>query len=237
MDSINYEQGRTELDEIFDEFDYGRLLEEGKTHNVSVDVHECGSGAIIWLSFPGYKAKGRDKPDYRVDIHKDGKETSLSHANLLVDIFNKCHSERIAPTDMWKFLQTAAEKGRQALDQIPRRLKEYQPVEPPSSELIDEVAKVHDQKNKTFNRGGSAWDLDFEELTYSMFWIVLQEDINYPMPDKQGRRMPLSRYTEAVWCAQEDPSAFPTVIDRALVEGRLPGPWPQVDYGIIPDLG
>jgi len=36
-----------------------------------------------------------------------------------------------------------------------------------------------------------------EQLITSIKWIVLQEDINYPIPKYEGRKMPFARYLEA----------------------------------------
>lgn len=41
---------------------------------------------------------------------------------------------------------------------------------------------------------------NFEELTGLMFYIAIQEDINYPYKNCQGRKMCFNRYIEAAYC-------------------------------------
>ena len=40
-----------------------------------------------------------------------------------------------------------------------------------------------------------------EKLTTLIYWMTLQDEINYPQPRFQGRKMPFSRYFEAAYCA------------------------------------
>lgn len=48
----------------------------------------------------------------------------------------------------------------------------------------------------------SKYNLDeVEKLITILFWMTLQDEINYPQPYYQGRRMPFSRYFEAIHCA------------------------------------
>ncbi len=43
-------------------------------------------------------------------------------------------------------------------------------------------------------------DADF--LITLLFWMTLQDEINFPQPRFQGRCMPFSRYFEAIYCAE-----------------------------------
>lgn len=233
---VAYDAGRSELDEFFDEVDYSGLVEAGKTHSVTRVVHRCDSGAVISLCFPGYKAHDRGTTDYRVDIEKE-TQTSLSHANIILDVYSKCQSGRVDPEEMRTYLERTAEDGRDVIGDLPPSMQNYARGDPSDRDLIETVASGH-PAGDSFNRHGNQWDLDVEELTHSMFWIVLQEDINYPMPKYEGRKMPFSRYMEAVWAAhQNDESLLKKVIKRALAKGHRPDPWPEVDYGSIANLG
>ncbi|WP_339148998.1 MULTISPECIES: hypothetical protein [unclassified Sutcliffiella] len=43
--------------------------------------------------------------------------------------------------------------------------------------------------------------LTVEQFKHILFWVALQEDINYPRPKKQGVRLPFKRYLEAITSA------------------------------------
>lgn len=85
---------------------------------------------------------------------------------------------------------------------------------------------------------GDGYSLD--ELRYTIAWIALQEDINYPMPRYQGRRMPFSRYIEAIYAHTypHNPQQLTKaeVLARTNVRGKPPAPINGIDYGVIPYL-
>ncbi|MBT2571126.1 hypothetical protein [Planococcus sp. ISL-110] len=41
-------------------------------------------------------------------------------------------------------------------------------------------------------------DLTFEEFKYLTYWVILQEDINYPRPRYRGIRLAITRYLEGI---------------------------------------
>lgn len=49
-------------------------------------------------------------------------------------------------------------------------------------------------------QNGIMCDNDFfsHEIKNFLFWLTLQEDLNYPMPRYQGRKLPFQRFYEAV---------------------------------------
>lgn len=115
-----------------------------------------------------------------------------------------------------------------------RLLENYQPVDPPDDTLLERVAQVHRQLGKMFKRAGNRWDLLIPEVISVVKWIALQEDIKYPMPRYEGRRMPFARYLEAIHCA-ETKWEVDRVIRRALSHS-LPRRWRGVDCGMVDRL-
>ena len=94
--------------------------------------------------------------------------------------------------------------------------------------MIAIVNKAHGPKK--LNIIGSSFDLTIEELFTSIKWIVLQEDINYPISSGfEGRKMPYSRYIEAVYTTESNGRTIENVIQRALAHFR-PTQWKDMDY-------
>lgn len=70
------------------------------------------------------------------------------------------------------------------------------------------------------------------KLTTLIFWMTLQDEINYPQPRCQGRRMPFSRYFEAIHCAAFEDCSYTLsdVMIRCNNKGRgTPSPYPIKD--------
>lgn len=73
-------------------------------------------------------------------------------------------------------------------------------------------------------------DADF--LITLLFWMTLQDEINFPQPRCQGRRMPFSRYFEAIHCAAFEDCSYTLsdVMRRCNNKGRgTPSPYPIKD--------
>ena len=68
----------------------------------------------------------------------------------------------------------------------------------------------------------------FEQLTDLMFYIALQEDINYPNTYYQGRKMCFYRYLEAIYCKISSKHSLQEAITRATAHGYIPGNWTDV---------
>jgi hypothetical protein len=198
-------------------------------------VNSLSGGSVVKVVFPGQKAsvtsKGKVIYDYRVDIKKQGVRTTLSHANIVVDIYNKCQREKGLIRDLRTLLGNIILEGDVDPYRDTRLCRGYELVEPPGAVLLERVGRVHEQLGKAFNSVGNQSDLSIEELIAVVKWIALQEDINYPMPRFEGRRMPFARYLEAIYCAEGN-AEVDNVIRRALTHSR-PGRWDGVDYGII----
>ncbi len=123
---------------------------------------------------------------------------------------------------MIKVAQQGAVDLTKAVTMLP-----YKPVAPPQS-LISRVQKAHG--NKGYNKYGNFADLTIEELLSCIKWIVLQEDINYPIARNfEGRKMPFARYLETIFITQNSSHSLEEVIKRALAHSR-PKQWREMDY-------
>ena len=67
-----------------------------------------------------------------------------------------------------------------------------------------------------------------EELTFLMFYIAIQEDINYPEQRYEGRKMCFYRYLEAVYCKVYSNHRIDEAINRATTKGYIPKKWNDV---------
>jgi hypothetical protein len=67
-----------------------------------------------------------------------------------------------------------------------------------TAENIDIISHYLDD---VFHNGLNARpSLFLQSFTEKLFWITLQEEINYPQPVKAGRRLPFQRFFEAALC-------------------------------------
>jgi len=130
---------------------------------------------------------------------------------------------------MKEFLTEGFKEGGLDLSDYPLT-HEYSPSSPPSEELLNIAQDNHNQGS--FNPTGNKWDMNFEELTRTIKWISVQEDLNYP-PEKgnQGRLMCLKRYIEAIECINSDNYSLGEVIDRATIKNEPPpDDWDDIEY-------
>ena len=217
---------------IFCENDFTESLRRKQLHTAQIPVVKCGNGTVISVSFPGYKARikndGKVIYDYRVDMIKNGEKTALSHSNLVTDIYNKITAGEMPPAALHDVLTEIGREGGIYLKKIKEKLN-YKSV-PPSDTLKHRVRKAHD--SKFYNRAGNTYDLTIEELLKSIKWIVIQEDINYPMPKYEGRKMSFARYAEAVFVTQNDTHTLEEVIKRTLSHTR-PQRWREMNYDFL----
>jgi hypothetical protein len=222
---MDYSASLGHLDELFLRHDFKGHQANSRKHAVTTAVDECENGSVISISFPGYKATP-DKPDYRVDITKDGVTTSLSHANIIVDIVNKCTAGGMDIQLMKRALKAQAANCAIDYAAFARHLP-YTP-HPPSVSLLAEARAAHG--GKAYNEQGNKWDLTIEELFKSIKWIVIQEDINYPISrGLLGRKMSYFRYLEAIHVLETKTHSLTEVIQRALSHTKPPK-WPDMDY-------
>lgn len=79
------------------------------------------------------------------------------------------------------------------------------------------------------------YGFSFEVLTDLMFYIAIQEDINYPGERFQGRKMCFYRYLEAIYCKVHTNHQIEEAIDKAVAYGYIPRNWNDVGelYNIV----
>lgn len=103
-------------------------------------------------------------------------------------------------------------------------------------QYIEDVAiagrnvNIHTSLFEAFEHGFS-----FEKLTDLMFYIALQEDINYPEERFQGRKMCFYRYLEAVYCKVHANHRIEDAVGKANAHGYTPRNWNDVGelYNIV----
>lgn len=230
---MDYSTSLGYLEGLFLRHNFKEHQANSRKHAVTTEVDRCQSGSVISICFPGYKATPA-KPDYRVDITKDGVTTSLSHANIIVDIVNKCTAGGMDVQRLKQALQNQAANCALDYEGLAQGLP-YTPVLP-STALLADARAAH--SGKAFNEQGNKWDLTVEELfksikwivIQSIKWIVIQEDINYPISKGfLGRKMPYGRYLEAIHVLEGKGYSLQEVIQRALSHYR-PQKWANMNY-------
>jgi hypothetical protein len=226
---MNFQQARNYLTTVFNQNGFSQNVQNKNIHATQVVVETCSNGTEISVSFPGYKAYitgNKTVYDYRVDIVKNGIKTALSHTNIITDIYNKIDSCNMSASELRNVLIEVSQEGNIMLQSIVQRLP-YNPSAP-NQNLLTRVANAHN--GKTYNAIGNSFDLTLEELLSSIKWIVLQEDINYPISNGyEGRKMPFARYLEAIFVTQNTSHTLEEVIQRALSHSR-PSQWNEMDY-------
>lgn len=227
---MNYQESKKQILKIFNRSGFVDEAKQKRNHTHQVLVETCSNGTQIRISFPGYKAfinKGKAIYDYRVDILKSGITTAMSHANIIVDIYNKITHGNLSAEALKEVLIEISREGETHTQNIENKLQ-YESVTP-TKELKSRIKNIHKSLDKTYNETGNSFDLTIEELMTVIKWIVLQEDINYPIPKFEGRKMPFARYLETIFITQNNPHTLEDVVKRALSHKR-PVPWEEVDY-------
>jgi len=223
---MRFSRNKNQLEKLFEKEEFYNLDDHSKREK----VYECKNGTEIFIVFPGYKAS-KTNYDYRVDIKKESEEIPLSHCNIITDIYNKCINDRIDKTK-FKYLLIKVFKEDSFDFEKYEEFVDYNRKEPPKEELLKSIDKAH--KSKSFNRDGNRWDLNFEELFYSIGWIVIQEDLNYPIQEGyEGRKMPLCRYIETIYCSHREDHTIEEVIERTVIHDRRPKKWDEIDYSFL----
>jgi hypothetical protein len=226
---------KLELFGLFQENDFEAFVKKGLKHQKEIVLSRCTNGSLISVSFPGYKSFMKDGKviyDYRIDIHKNGIKTALSHANIITDIYNKIRYGRMFSLAMSNALITLSKEGPLDMElwisDLPYKVLK------PSIPLLNEVEKAH--VGKIYNRLGNSFDLSLEELFNCIKWIVIQEDINYPISEGfEGRKMSFARYLETVFVSQNSKYSLTNVLDRTLIHKR-PKPWAEMDYSFLEEI-
>ena len=96
---------------------------------------------------------------------------------------------------------------------------------------VEEVAEIGidiDAKKYRYSDIDFSIGFSFEELTQLMFYIAIQEDINYPEARYQGRKMCFYRYLEAIYCKVHYNHSIEQAKERAKNNGYVPRLWTDV---------
>ncbi len=88
---------------------------------------------------------------------------------------------------------------------------------------IGRNVRIENSLEPAFDKGFS-----FEQLTDLMFYIAIQEDINYPDARYQGRKMCFYRYLEAIYCKVHNNHKIEEAINKAVARGYIPSKWNDV---------
>lgn len=225
---MNFQQSKNHLLTIFSQNDFIADMNAKRKHTKQILLETCSNGTKISVSFPGYKAYSSNRRtiyDYRVDITKNRITTALSHTNIIADIYNKIIKGGMSSEGLRETLIEISQEGNINLDNIKGRLL-YTSVSP-TNEYRKRIKEAH--KSKFYNEIGNSFDFTVEELLKLIKWIVLQEDINYPIPRYEGRKMPFARYLEAIFITENNSHTLEEVIYRTLSHSR-PSQWKEMDY-------
>lgn len=229
---MKYAEAKARVIELFNTYDHVKRAEKGEKHTQAHVIEKLSNGSSILIYFPGYKSApnryGGYTYDYRVDLllPREGNfQTTLSHVNIIVDICNKCLHDPPLKSKLIKVLNDLYVHGTSGIDVY--SFTDYKQTQL-LDQLINEAQKTHSRLGKTYNKDGNKNTLTFDELFHSIMWISLQEDLNYPMPRFEGRRMSFSRYLESIW-QLDNSHTLAEVIERALSHSR-PLPWDGYSY-------
>jgi len=219
---MNFNEVNEYLQNLFSEIDFFKVAKQPNgLHSYKKTTELCGDGAYISVSYPGYKAKNGKTRDYRVNIHRGDFSTSLSHVNIVVDIYNKIQNGM----DVQEFIKALIEFIKDGDINVINNLH-YDACNSPSDDLIAYVVKAHPvNKIEGYNRKGNLFDWTLDELFISIKWIAVQEDINYP--NGMGRKMSFLRYIEAIFVSVDTTHTLGEVINRTLAH-NIPDQWKEI---------
>lgn len=195
---------------------------------------ENNYGLDLVCNFPGYKSERRGNKiiyDYRIDYNG----IAISHVNIIVDIYNKVQQHPEIADLFIQFLNNLARYGDQYNRELFLQLHNYR-FNAPTQEILNYVTQIHNNLNKYYQKIGNSWNYSIDELAHMIMWIVIQEDINYPMPRFLGRRMSFYRYLEAIYVGHNEVYSLKDVITAALSHNLIKDRWNQVDYSHIRSL-
>jgi len=226
---MKFIEARESLFQIFEDNHFRENVVAKNSHCSESILATCSNGTQISVCYPGYKSKLKGEKivyDFRVDITKGGIKTALSHANIITDIYNKIITGGM---DAGMLRNQLIEASIEKVFKLGEAVNELIYTSyPPNQDLISKVNGAH--RSKKNNIIGNSFDLTIEELFSSIKWIVLQEDINYPISSGfEGRKMPFARYLEAIYATETNDRTLESVIQRALAHYR-PTLWNDMDY-------
>ncbi|MCM0647244.1 hypothetical protein NBE98_02500 [Clostridium swellfunianum] len=155
----------------------------------------------IKLQIPGKKT---DKGiyDYRLLLSVDKYNYFLTHANIIIDLYTKIKYNRTYAENLLNFVVNIAINGLSDENKPEQfgldKLKTNQLVRTDYKIIGTECVPNY---NKNFNFKTCEINL----LRSILFWVTLQEDLNYPIEKGcQGRRLAFTRFVEAIYCGEYD---------------------------------
>lgn len=152
-------------------------------------------------------------PYKKIAIRYPGYKTTHTKCDYCVCLVNGEHENPISHVEIMNDLYNKTTKENYNL------IKKY--VEDVA--LIGLELQRGDYETVDFDNG-----FGFEELTGLMFYIAIQEDINYPGIRYQGRKMCFYRYLEAIYCKVYNNHSLGEAIEKALTRGYIPQNWNDV---------
>lgn len=149
----------------------------------------------------------------RLGIRFPGYKTTNKKCDYCVCLVDKNNEYPISHTEIMQDLYNKTTKDNY-MD-----LKRY----------IEDVARVGNEV-KMINYNGIDFNIgfSFQELSDLMFYIAIQEDINYPGVRYQGRKMCFYRYLEAIYCKVHLNHFLDEAIGKAAARGYIPSNWKDV---------
>ncbi|MFL0266821.1 hypothetical protein [Candidatus Clostridium radicumherbarum] len=173
----------------------------------------------IKLQIPGKKTD-ISVYDFRLLLNIGNYKYFLTHANIIIDLYTKIKYNPSFATNLREFIVDIAINGLREENRLERygldKLKTNQFVK---TEYKNIAAECVPNYNKYFNYR----TCDMNLLRSILFWVTLQEDINYPI-DKgcQGRRLAFTRFVESIYCAEHDyeDSMIRVVLTNSYNHGR-----------------
>lgn len=226
---MTYEKLRVELIQAFNNKNFIELYNKNKQSRLKFNN---ARNYDIKITFPGYKTKVDRQIIKAYDYRVDYNNIPVSHVNIVVDLYNKVVQAPSLRNDLISFINELGKTGMEIALNKYKQVREYQ-FALPNKELLDHVNDVHNGLNKKYLIDGNKQNYSIDELSILIPLIVLQEDINYPMPRFQGRRMSFYRYIESLSC--ENIVELDEVINRTLSHTR-PVLFDEIDYKDIVEL-
>ena len=234
---MKFKETKIKLINLFQKVDVKDWVEKKIFHKKRILVEELSNNTKIYISFIGYKTKVVNNKiiyDYRVDIEKNGLSTSLSHTNIILDIYNKVLNGKMNHKAFMKYLVNSSFESDFDLDELKKNCL-YESVNP-TDDLIKTFTEIHEKQDKSFNKNGNKYDLTFEELFNSILYISVQEDINYPIDKNfEGRKMCFLRYIETLYLFENSNKNLQDVISRSL-SYRRPSKWKELNHSFLKNI-
>lgn len=199
--SYTYERERI-FDYITEDGAIIEILPDGSNEKIYYqELKVLDNNKRIAMRYPGYKTTST-KSDYCVVLVTGEVEESISHVEIMNDLYRKTTQENYAY--MKRYLEDIARYG------------------------ID-----IDIPDILFNVEGEGFS--FQELTNLIFYIAIQEDINYPNTYHQGRKMCFYRYLESIYCKVYTNHVLREAINRAKAKNYVPQMWTDVGnlYNVV----